>query len=281
MFQLFSRAYKAASLRIVVLLLCLCGLSGLFATPGFAAASLLDDIFLALRLDAGPDEQQLSLGATAGISNSPYREYGTRWSLFPLISYEGPKLFVRGTTAGFKIVNRENFEFAAYGSYNGLEYDDSESDNERMRRLDDRHASMLGGLSARLSTPLGQFHASAGVDMVGNSGGLAGDLGWIFALDTGVVKILPEAGIYWQSKEYTDYYFGVSSRESRKSGLERYEAGGAVSPYLGLSLNVSLTRHWGLFCKGELLFYDREIRKSPMVDKAVYQGLNMGVLYTF
>ena len=52
-----------------------------------------------------PFDGELTLGAGGNVSSSPYKGYGPDWLPFPMITYEGERFFIRGYTAGVKIIN--------------------------------------------------------------------------------------------------------------------------------------------------------------------------------
>ena len=52
-----------------------------------------------------PFDGELTLGAGGSVSSSPYKGYGPDWLPFPMITYEGERFFIRGYTAGVKIIN--------------------------------------------------------------------------------------------------------------------------------------------------------------------------------
>ena len=58
-----------------------------------------------------PFDGELTLGAGGNVSSSPYKGYGPDWLPFPMITYEGERFFIRGYTAGVKIINLPTWSF--------------------------------------------------------------------------------------------------------------------------------------------------------------------------
>lgn len=224
---------------------------------------------------------EVSIGMGGKGSVTPYKRYDTQWTPFPIISYEGEYAYVRGLSAGVKLVNLKFLELSAFAGYDGTSFSSSDSSDKRLRKLSDRYSSAAAGLEARLLTPYGMLHASGAQDVLGNSNGLTGTIGYKQSLEYGNLELIPALGVQWSSGRYNDYYYGVSGKESHKSGLNAYDAGGGFSPYVGLTIDYSLTNAWEIFCSGEVTFLNSAIKDSPMVDRTNTYGFTFGVSFTF
>lgn len=226
-------------------------------------------------------EGSVSLGIGGSVSSSPYKGYDAQWMPFPLVSYEGERFFVRDLSVGVKLFTHENLEVSLFGGYDPTSFDASESSNRRLKRLDDRHSSAVAGLGARVMTPYGDLHAKLSGDLLGHSEGLSGVLGYSNSLEAGLLEFTLDVGTYWASANYNDYYYGVSGKESRKSGLDAYDADAGFSPYLGLTASAFFGGGWTVFCKGEVVALSEEVKDSPMVDDSFTRSLSFGVMYSF
>lgn len=266
---------KFRSLALCSLLGCLVFLPVL---PVHAAADTSMAVDAAIA-DKADDEFSIGLGGKVGVT--PYKNYDTQWTPLPIVSYEGKYAYVRGFTAGAKLINLDFLEFSIFAGYDDTSFNASDSSNRRLRKLSDRYSSAEAGLEVRLLTPYGMLHASGAQDMLGNSNGQSGTIGYMQSLEYGDLELIPSAGVQWSSGRYNDYYYGVSGRESRKSGLEAYDAGSGFSPYVGLTIDYSLTEAWEIFCSGELVFLSDAIRDSPMVGRKTTHSLMLGFSYTF
>lgn len=229
----------------------------------------------------GRAEFSIGLGYALGVS--PYRDYDTRQSLWPLIAYEGERVYIRDLSLGLKLYEPGPLELSVFLAYDPQNFDPGDSGDFRLRRLDHRRESLLAGGRARWESPVGDFDLSLAGDVSGHSQGLLGRLAYQRSFDFDRLRLTPRAGLYWASEKYNDYYFGVSRREADKSGLKQYQAGAGVSPFLGLGLSLGLdeAEHWRLFGYGEVAALPRAVKDSPMVDRSTTYGLATGVMYTF
>lgn len=263
--------------------------------PGSEAASRRPQVYRQeIVLDAAEAEEQesgngrflaveegWSIGAGASVSSSPYKKYDEQWFPLPQVSYEGEYAYIRGASAGLKLVNKEYVEASAFISYDPTSFDSADSSDRRLRRLDNRHESALVGVQARVYTPVGLFQASASGDVLGKSNGFTGDAEYNFSIEQGPVELVLTAGVAWSSSKYQDYYYGVSGKESRKSGLKEYRAGAGVSPYVGSTVVLSPTENWDVYCSGQVTFLNDNIKSSPMVGKDHTYSISGGVMYSF
>ncbi|EJN3599412.1 MipA/OmpV family protein, partial [Escherichia coli] len=83
------------------------------------------------------------------------------------------------------------------------------------------------------------------------------------------------------SQKQNDYYYGVSRRESVRSGLKRYKADDGWAPYLEVSANYTFAGNWGIYGTARYSRLSDEVKNSPMVDKS-WDGLfSTGITYRF
>ena len=94
-------------------------------------------------------------------------------------------------------------------------------------------------------------------------------------------SIAPAGGLRWQSRDLTDYYYGVRDGEARLPGRPAYDADGAVNPFVALRAQRPLGRKWSLLGAVQYEWFDDEISDSPIVDESYDITVLAGVLYTF
>jgi outer membrane protein len=222
-----------------------------------------------------------TLGAGGAVSTSPYKSYDTQWLPMPIVSYENEYVYIRGLNAGVKIINLDFLEFSAFAGYDGTSFDHSDTSNSGLKLLKNRYSSAVAGLDLRLNTPYGQFHVSGSGDLLGHSNGFTGEAGYMLSLECGPAEFIPSLGVYWGDSDYNDYYYGVSKKEAGESGFEEYSASGGFSPYVGLTLDYSLTDKWELLLHGEYVFLSSAIKDSPMVGTTHTQSFTLALTYTF
>ena len=262
---------QSASLRLLRLTL----------GPSRNRTGLLAALFILTAAAQAMAAAEVALGVGGNVQFAPYKRYDTQWTPLPMVDLDSEYLYIRGTTAGVKIRTLDFLEISVFGAYDATSFDASDTSDARLRLLQDRDASVAVGMEIRLTTQFGMLRASAARDILNNSNGWNGTLGYAYSVEFGPLEIIPTAGMYWSDSRYAGYYYGISSQESRLSGLATYDPGGGTSPYLGLAMSYSLTDAWEIFCSGEIVFLGGNIQDSPMVGRSHTRSLTLGIMYNF
>ena len=228
-----------------------------------------------------PLRRELTLGAGGSVSSSPYKGYGPDWLPFPMITYEGERFFIRGYTAGVKIINLPYLELSAFAGYDSTSFEASESSNRRLRRLEDRSPSAQAGMELRLLSPYGMFHVSGAGDVLSRSNGFNGDIGFIQSIEFRAAGTAPRRRRLLERRPLQQLLLRRAPEGSRKSGLGAYAPGSGFAPYVSFAIDYSLTEQWELFCQGEVTFLSGAVKDSPMVGETHTQSLTLGLTYTF
>ncbi|MCL2790916.1 MAG: MipA/OmpV family protein [Desulfobulbus sp.] len=258
-----------------------CGRSGSVAGRGFFYPGLWLTLFLPIFAMQAAAAAEVAVGMGGSVTFAPYKHYDTQWLPMPMVDLDSDYFYIRGTAAGVKIYKLDFLEISAFGTYDATSFNATDTSDARLRMLQGRDASVAAGMEVRLLTPYGMLHASAARDILGHSDGWNGTLGYAYSVEFGPLELIPTAGVYWTDSRYTDYYYGISDRESRNIGLTAYNPGTGKAPYLGLMLTYSLTATWDIFCNGEIVFLSDNIQDSPMVGRSQIRSLAAGIMYNF
>lgn len=110
-----------------------------------------------------------------------------------------------------------------------------------MRHLDDRKSTMMAGLSYAHFTQYGYLRTTLAGDTLDNSNGIVWDMAWLYRYTNGGLTVTPGIGVQWNSENQNEYYYGVSRKESARSGLRGYNPNDSWSPYLELSASYNFS----------------------------------------
>lgn len=238
-------------------------LSAVLLSPGLASAD------------------EVTIGAGINVTSSPYRSMDYAWNPIPLLAYEGEYFYLRGAKAGIKVLNTDMLEVSAFARYDPMNFDASHSNDWRMKQLHDRDASVSAGIAARLKTPWLMLMGDVGVDVLDKSRSLTAKVAVAQSWEFGGLEVIPSLGLHLYNHMYNIYYYGVTAEESRASGLKTYRPGGGIEPYVGLTMNYSVTEAVEVLTGVEWTRLSSSARNSPMVDAESTVGLTLGVLYSF
>lgn len=222
-----------------------------------------------------------TLGASAAFELFPYKGVDNEVLPFPVISYEGDTFFIRGPGAGAYLWNDKENQLALNLFYSPLHFRPSKSDDRQMKQLDKRRSTMMGGVSYKHMADWGIIRTSLSADMLNTSNGLYADAAYLYSFQLNALRLTPGVGVSWYSSNFNDYYYGISSHESRRSGLDRYDASSSWSPYMELTANYKLNENWNAFASGRYVRLDSEVKDSPMVDRSYSAIIATGITYTF
>ena len=225
---------------------------------------------------------EFTLGVGASYVSSPYKQYDADYLPFPLIKYDSPRIYINGLKGGVYLYNGKKTSLGVDLSYMPIEFDPDNTDNRRLKKLDHRRSTAMLGLSLNHDFEIGTVDVSASTDILGKSNGalIYAD----YALPIPVsdkLTITPKTGVIWASENYNDYYYGISQKESRRSGLKSYHPESSISPYLGISAHVKFTKNWSGFASGTVTFLPSEVKDSPMVDESSIRAISVGTSYTW
>lgn len=225
---------------------------------------------------------RFTVGLNASANHYAYHQ-DNEVTVLPQAFYDNNRVYIEGAEAGVYAYKDDKNQWRATLGYDGRDFNAKDADNPALRRLDDRDWSVMAGTSYMRITPVGGFKGQVQTDILGRSDGTAVSLSHLskFNLMDNKVAIYPELGLTWYDKNYNDYYFGVSDKESLRSGLAKYKADGGVSPYLNISANYRFNPHWSGFISQHLEYLSNEQHDSPLVDNRVDSKTKIGFNYVF
>jgi outer membrane protein len=218
------------------------------------------------------------LGLAASVERSPYRDYGNKTRVLPLITYDGPRFRLQGTTADLKLGSLSSVDFSLRAKYSGEGY--SSGDAAILNGMEDRKSSFWAGGAAIWRSPLARISLEWLGDVSGNSSGQTLRLGAERGFSFGKARLTPHLGASWLSSNYTDYYYGVRQSEAT-SARRAYSAGSTVNLTAGLRVDYALTASQSLIMDASVTRYGSAISDSPLVDRSSSPALRLGYLYKF
>lgn len=222
-----------------------------------------------------------SVGAGAVFNESPYKGYNENLSAVPLLSYEGEHFYVRQTTGGWILWKDVKNELSLTASWMPLHFDPDDNDDPAMKQLDERKASaMLGGAYYRHES-WGSLKFALAADAMDESGGVVGEMSYFHPIRMARLILTPSVGVFFHDESVNDYYYGVSGRESRRTGLEQYTAGETVTPYIGLAAKYPLTQNLYLNASAVYTVLPDDVKNSPMIDRDDSFALVTGLVWAF
>ncbi|ENL8183655.1 MipA/OmpV family protein [Salmonella enterica] len=238
-------------------------------------------VFIATSASVAHAESNLTLGAGVGVVEHPYKDYDSDVYPIPVIAYESENFWFRGLGGGYYLWNDNADKLSIMAYWSPMYFKPGDSDDHQLRRLDRRKSTMMAGVSYAHHTQYGFLRTSLAGDTLDNSNGIVWDLAWLYRYTNGGLTLTPGIGVEWNSENQNDYYYGVSRKESSRSGLRGYNPNDSWNPYLELSANYNFAGNWSVYGTARYTRLSNEITDSPMVDKSWTGILSTGVTYRF
>ena len=158
------------------------------------------------------------------------------------------------------------------------------SDSVMLNGMKDRDSSFNVGLKLHTRTPLGSFVFTGAYDVIGKHDGFESSLMYtnLIPLANNKLRVYPEIGVSYWSRQVSDYYFGVGSDEAQ-AGRSEYALDSTTNLFLGYRMEYPLTKNWGLTHSLRSIWYDDDILNSPIVDESADSEIeaSFGITYDF
>ncbi|WP_167370306.1 MipA/OmpV family protein [Gilliamella mensalis] len=244
-----------------------------------SALSILSTIVLGVSPKALADP--FSIGAGVGWENSPYKSYNARYFPIPHIDYDNGRFFIDDLSAGVYVYHTDDQSISIGARYLANEFKPHNSDNHQLKQLDIRHATLLTEIEYNLVTNWGGFSSSVGADMLNKSKSILINADYTVPYIQGNLIVAPTIGINWVNSKHNDYYYGVSHKESARSGLPYFSAENSLTPYAEIAAQYSLTKNIATFGGVHIDKLTSNVTDSPMVDNNTVTSIYMGVSYNF
>ena len=227
---------------------------------------------------AGGPPTGFSAGPGVIISDKPYKGMDTETNAFPFFMYEGEDFYLRGPSFGYKVYDKDGLSLDALLSWRFDGYDDDDSDDLDGMDARDMTAEMGAALSYKDS--FGTTRLSFLNDVLGRHDGRELELSYSKTYRDRQLTVTPSAGINWQSENFTDYYYGVRSKEALAS-RPTYHPSDAVNLFMSVRMTYQLNEQWNIFTRFKHEWLSNEISDSPIVDKSRQNSFMAGLIYQF
>ncbi|UXZ04887.1 MipA/OmpV family protein [Moraxella nasicaprae] len=226
------------------------------------------------------DTARLRVGMNATYHSSSYAaDDGVE--VMPQAFFDNNRWYIEGAEAGYYPFKSDQHHLRTGISYDGRSFDHDDAKTDALRQLDDRQWSANAYASYMYVSPYGGFKAKVGTDITGRHHGQSVSLSHLSKFNKEKLTIYPEFGAIWYSKKYNDYYYGISSAESVRSGLNTYQAGSGVSPFATVTASYQLNDQISIFGNQRLEWLSSAQKNSPMTDGSLDSKTRLGINYQF
>lgn len=225
---------------------------------------------------------QWSLGVAASYSPAVYKDTDSNRTVIPLVGYEGAHIFFRGFSAGYRlnpIGSPQNIIFRL--GYDPRTLKPEDSNNANIQLMDEREATVLGGVTYQMVTMAGIFEVGAGSDIGGTHNGLYAEAAWRLPIRMKGWGITPAIGYSYNGEKLNNHLYGVSASEAARSGFDEFDADWDGQYFIGLSTYFNLAKN--VRVNGGIRYTNLEgdIEKSPLIESGINTVATVGIAYVF
>lgn len=236
--------------------------------PGFASAQQASST-----LTQSPAQApRWGLGIGTAVSDTVYAGEGTRVTPFPLVTYEGERLFWRGIGGGAHLVQGPAFTLDATLSarIDGIDRDDFGTEELARNGIDralleDRDDALDLGLAAGWRGAAGQLTIGVKGDVTGTSKGFEASVTYGYPFQWGGARITPNIGVSYLSKKLANYYYGTLPEEVAR-GVRSYRPGSAAIARVGIDVVRPFARRWALIGNVSYRKLPGKLSDSPLLE---------------
>lgn len=231
------------------------------------------------------EESEWDVTLGAGIGYAPIYEGSDEYDVLPVpvinAEYKDGLFFANVYDGiGSYPLRRENYKVGASIGY--APGRDESDDRKNLNGMGDVDASATANLLAEYDFGVAQLSGKVSAAVSGDYGTTAElDLGSRYAVNEKII-LSGSVGTIWADEEHMSHHFGVSARQSARSGYGRHDAESGIKS-IGFSLGATyrITDHWNtnLTLKGDHLVGDAG--DSPIVKDDFVPAVFFVTSYTF
>lgn len=223
-------------------------------------------------------DSKWAIGVAGGINKKVYRDFDSKASGLPLLTYENKYVHVFGPGVDVKLPSLGPVSFRLRGRFVGEGYE--ASDSPFLQGMSDRDSSFWVGGAATWRTGIANLSAEVLGDAMGNSKGTRAKLQIDRRFASGSFGFTPRLAADWVDKKYVDYYYGVTPGEAR-AGRPEYQGESTVNTEIGMRIDWRVAPKHAVFLDMGATRMGSAIKNSPLVEKDTQYGVGLGYFYRF
>ncbi|MBA4381870.1 MAG: MipA/OmpV family protein [Sideroxydans sp.] len=217
------------------------------------------------------------IGLGAYYTGNIIRGNHNQTSVLPYVDFNYGRMFARVDTFGIKALPLGYGHVELVGRFSQDGFDTSDP---ALAGLTKRDNSLPLGIGTLQVTPIGGFLINAFHDANSSRGNIF-EVIYGGRLELPRTKLYPMLGVEYRSKEYVNYFYGISPQEAANSSYAAYQADGATNSLIALIVDIELTDEYHLHLYARRKWLGDAIRQSPLVDKNYLDTGYVAVSYRF
>lgn len=231
------------------------------------------------------NDTKVGIGVGVGGSSKLYKKEDDEAVPVPMMDVEYKRLYMKGFSIGVNLYENDFLKASVFvDPMTGYSAKGSDMQSG-YKNIDERKYQAMGG--ARIDVDP-KVAGVKGYGLVkGGKHGAVGKAGIYrpIVLANSRLYLVPSLDITGYSKDFTDYYFGVSREESARSPFDslrgEYKPDGGYSVAAKLTADYMVTERFGVSAFGAVEKFSDEITNSPIVQNDAVVMVGTGARYYF
>ncbi|MFP4333485.1 MAG: MipA/OmpV family protein [Campylobacterales bacterium] len=221
------------------------------------------------------EKLDLSLGLASFYKESIYKQNSNRVVVFPSVDLDYYGLYIKGTQLGYNFKLSRGLYISPTLTYR---FDGYDNDGSYMDGMERRKDSVYGGARVSYTYKGHTVYSSYSQDVAGVNDGGYGTIGYRYFKLFYPFALSPSISYQYNSKNYSNYYYGVKSKEALPQRPE-YNPGATSSASASLLGIYHVSKKAYLFGLLSYELQESAIKSSPIVDKRDAYGVGLGFAY--
>jgi len=231
-------------------------------------------------------ESKIGVGLGIGGTNNIFKKKDNDVLFIPIFDIKYQNFYVQDLNVGYNFYENNLWSTSIYiepFSSHSLKRKDMKNG---YKNIDNRDSQVMGGISFNFKPIFATYGIGIDLHLQGGENGEEGKINLYKPYSAGdKLAIIPTVYLRGFSKDYVDYYFGVSSKERDRSKTDKldkkYDGKNAWAYGGGILIDYQLRENISISTFAGVEKFSKEISKSPIVKNDLIYIVGTGIKYYF
>jgi len=234
-------------------------------------------------LYAEEEKQKVTIGLGPYFQTQPYKNTDAIFIPSPVIFFDNSLFYIRWSRAGMYFLG-DRGDLVSWGFSLTIQprtFGYIPEETESLKGMNERETTFEGGIAFSAS------YKEMYIEMMLLTDILDRHDSWIFKTEIGdeykfpSLYFYPSLIIIYQSKDFINYYYGVTQEEASRTSFSFYSPGDGIELGLQTYIKYPITDTFSILANVRADIIPKNAQKSPLVeDNIIYSGL-LSLIYSF
>jgi outer membrane protein len=229
------------------------------------------------------EKQKVTIGLGPYIQTQPYKNVDAIFIPSPVIFFDNSLFYIRWSRAGVYFLGDrgEDISWGFSLTVQPRTFGYTPSDSSYLEGMNERETTFEGGLAFSASYKGTYIEVMLLTDILDRHNS------WILKSEIGdeykffALTFYPSLIMIYQSKEFINYYYGVTQEEASRTSFSYYRPGDGIELGLQTYIKYPITDSISILANIRADMIPKSAQNSPIVeDNVIYSGL-FSLIYTF